>query len=337
MVEVRGPDPAFFFHVLVESIDNLRRQRWPGLSLDLDVPCPGRLEDATSCTNMFSLAVLRRRRADGRLRTECQTCTTDHDTAELLTGFAGVVEGLVPPPATLNEAAVIRHLEDLADEVKAMHDDVREVGFDVRNVRGDLAKATKGLFHVLLAVNTLVRDVPRLFTVAALPSAASGWRRHQDSFEIMLWCEHQGEYHPVPEATFLVRRPKKWLRTVQPYVRLILGTLKPFLPLVASLAREFLAEDDLKAVERHLEVIEAIETVAEISDTEDEAIEALLPSNIPQPAFGAALRAFRSLILELVPSRVFPGLDTFPAPSGEVVWVCTRHAPIYRPEPIRLR
>src|SRR5262249_7994717 len=114
LVEVRGGDPAFFFHVLVESIEYLRRLRWPGLRLDLQVPCPGQREDGNACTRTFSLDDLRRRRAGNRVVTECVTCGTVHDTARLLTGFAGVAEGLAAAPATVDETTVIRHLEDLA-------------------------------------------------------------------------------------------------------------------------------------------------------------------------------------------------------------------------------
>src|SRR5262249_19335693 len=144
MVEVRGADPAFFFHVIVESIENLRRQRWPGLSLDLQVPCPGHLDEGNPCAQTFSLADLRRRRAGNRIVTECVTCGTVYDTTELLTGFSGVAEGL----SSVDEPTILRHLEDLAASVDAMRADVQEV-------RGGLATATKGVFHVLLAVNTL--------------------------------------------------------------------------------------------------------------------------------------------------------------------------------------
>ena len=340
MVEVRGADPAFFFHVLVESVETLRRQCWPGLDLDLRVPCPGRRididRDGSPCTQLFSLADLRRRRANGRTRTECVTCNTEHDTAELLTGFAGVAEGLSPAAAPVDEAAVTTHLEDLAGSITKLAGDLHAMGQDVREIRGGLAMATKGMFHVLLAVNTLVHDVPRLFTIAQLPVSANGWRRHQDSFELMLWCEHPGEYHPVPEATFIVRRPKKWLRRVRPYASMTLAALRPFLPgLVDAVAAGILTSEQLAAVQRHLEVVESLEYAGH-EPADDDGPELVSTSGTPQPAFGAALRAFRGLILELAPSRVFPGLDSFPAPSGEIVWVCARHEPIYRRDAVHL-
>lgn len=340
MVEVRGADPAFFFHVLVESVETLRRQCWPGLDLDLRVPCPGRRHDTGPCTNLFSLADLRRRRAGGKTQTECVTCNTVHDTAWLLTGFAGVAEGLSPARgpsgAPVDEVAITTHLEDLAGSITRLAGNLHAMGQDVREIRGGLAMATKGMFHVLLAVNTLVHDVPRLFTIAQLPASANGWRRHQDSFELMLWCEHPGEYHPVPEATFIVRRPKRWLRRVRPYASMTLAALKPFLPgLADAVAAGVLSSEQLEAVQRHLEVVESLEYTAH-DPAEDEGVELVSTSDTPQPAFGAALRAFRTLILELAPSRVFPGLDAYPAPSGEVVWVCERHEPIYRRDPVQL-
>jgi hypothetical protein len=123
-----------------------------------------------------------------------------------------------------------------------------------------------------------------------------------------------------------------------PYAVMILGALRPFLPMVAAVAGEFLTTDDLDKVERHLAAVETLgSTVLESSGAgEEAALDPLGPGGAPQPVFGAALRAFRGLILELAPSRVFPGLDAFPAPSGEVVWVCARHAAIYRPEPVQL-
>jgi GTPase SAR1 family protein len=323
LIEVRAPDPGFFFDVLLESVGHLTRQRWPGLTPEYLVPCPGRRSDGTACSHSFPLMELRHRRGQSKAVAECMTCQSEHDIGLLLTGFGS--PGVVA-------ADPVRHLEGMEARIL---DAVHRVELQVRQGHDDLVSATRLIWQTLVAVNQFVRDVPRLCTISRRRAEGVGetLQFFREYYELWLWCEHAGEYHPVLRVPF--DRPQHWVRRIAPYARLMFGVVRSFLPWMGQLGESILSSEELVDVREHLTAIESFdEDVLQVIDHEigggGSGEMERLPDADGAYSPASALVAFRALLLELRPTRVFDGLEPMVASSGEVVWVCQEHRRHYR-------
>ena len=87
-LEVRAPSPDLYFNVLRDSIEDLVTTRWPGLTYQLFVPCPGRASNGRACPGRFRLDGLLRVRENGQTNIyPCADCGQIYEISALLTGF----------------------------------------------------------------------------------------------------------------------------------------------------------------------------------------------------------------------------------------------------------
>jgi internalin A len=308
-IEVRAPSPDFFFNVVRDSVEDIITRRWPGLHYELLIPCPTQYPDGKVCPGKFKLGNLLRFRERGKTRLDCPECGETHDIGQLLTGFA-------VPPAPLQP-----QLERLQEQVSS--------GFDrLERYAADTADSMR---RVLRAVATEVSDCPRLFTLTReQPAGMARLKPGYDHYQLTLWCEHSGKWHPWPDATYHLHQPKDWLVRVSPYANLVLKTLQLVVPVAAAAAGVTLTEDRLKHVKPELELMKTL--VGKLPSTlavENPELEALEPHSRLTAAEGEALRGVRSLLFQEDSMRSFGDLRRVLAPSGDFLWVCTTHYPDY--------
>jgi internalin A len=313
-LSVAAPAPEYFFHILRDGLEYLISQRWPGLRHAILIPCPGRQEDGTSCPGCFDFAVLERHRLNQIATIRCYECLREHSVSELLTGFASP------------ELPVL-------DVLHAQHRDVmtglRHLDREVSQVGAVAAEIASRVRIVLRIVGTEVTDCPRLFTIDPVaPHRRVFAKAAHEVLRLTLWCEHPDHWHPWEPATYHVTRPRRWLVSIAPYVRVVVRMLRLLAPVTGAVPGLLLDEGHRTALEPKLAFMERL--VAAIPA--DECRLAPLPgaSQLTQ-AEGAALRALRTLLLEEDRVRAFGSLRRRRTPDGAFVWICPEHYPAYDP------
>jgi internalin A len=309
---VRAPSPDSFFSILRDSLEDLIKRRWEGLSYELLVPCPGTLEEGIACPGQFKFKSLMRCREQGKESMDCPDCTQPRDVGLLLTGFA-------PPSFPLKQGLL------------TVQDRLADVMAGLERVESVTAESAIQIRSVLKAVSEEITDCPRLFTLQAITSekgrlSARLWRDH---YRLTLWCEAPGHEHSWPQGTYEFSRTKDWLRSVAPYVALISTTLRVAVPVSGAVMGTLLNEEQLKGVQKEVELMKAL--VAGLSEVREEERVTIEGRSGLTRAEGAGLRAFRILLLEEDKTRQFGGLRRIRSSSGDFLWVCTDHYTEYDP------
>jgi internalin A len=313
-IQVRASSPDLFFNVLRESVEHLIRNRWPGLTYKLSVPCSGTGPDGTACGNSFPLHGLLQYREDGGTTHRCLHCRANHDVSQLLTGFA--------VPAT-----------ELRPDLDRLHDQISEVADNVSRVGHLAADTAAAIRRVTNAIAAEVTDCPRLFTIEPVRRSGLGWvRLHQRPYRLTLWCEHPGYWHPWPKATYDLHQPKTWFAEIAPYVAIVSKTLRLAVPTGAAILGVGLSADHLDRVSGQLDLMKTVfYKVPENAEHDGGMAESTGTTAGLTPVQGKALRGFRAFLLQQDTARAFGDLRRVHAPSGEVLWVCPEHHPIYDP------
>jgi internalin A len=309
VVEVRAPSPDLYFNVLRDSIEDLIARRWPGLAYELLMPCPGS-RFGTACPGQFPLdGLLRLREKNEVSRVPCMSCGAMHHISVLLTGFAMETQPLI---------AALDHLRNQLAHVRS----------DVSRVHALSVEIADTVRRVQRVVSTEVTDCPRLFTFARASRQA---RVHQRRYRLTLWCEHPGQWHPWDKAGYDLDLPADWFAHAAPYIRLVLRTLQPAVPLAGAITTAVLPVDQQGSVQARLDVMNTL--VADLpASTGRSARTGLAPAAGELTlAEGAGLRALRSAVFEQDPHRAFGGMRRVQAPSGDLMWVCPGHYPEYDP------
>jgi internalin A len=321
VVDVRAPSPDFFFNVLRDSIEDLITRRWPGLTYQLLIPCPTINADGSACSSLISMTGLLGYREEGETNYRCMNCMTRHDLSVLLTGFAH-------PDLPLQ-----LELEQLHDEIVEVGGGVKHLEGAVDRLEGYAAETADSMRRVLRAVSNEITDCPLLFSITEqTPAGAQRLRFDQRHYQLILWCEHPGHWHPWPAASYSLGQPRRWLVRIGPYATLILKALKLAMPLAGPVADMMLTDQQLTRAQHQLDLMTAV--VAELSvpavQDRDQLVTRESASQLT-PAEGQSARALRTLLFEYDPTRAFGDLRRVQAPSGDFLWVCTDHYPEYDP------
>ena len=317
-LEVRAPSPDLYFNVLRYSIEDLITTRWPGLTYQLLVPCPGLADDRTPCPGHFRLATLERFREAGKTSITCNDCIQDFGISDLLTGFA--------VPSTPLAEQLDQVSGQLADIKSSLKDD-----FVI--IHGQVADIAETVRRVQRVISTEITDCPRLFTLRKeVPTGPRRVRFYQDHYRLTLWCEHPGYWHPWEEASYELDPPKEWFTEVAPYLLLMVRTLQLVVPLTGAIAVAGLPASQLDQAQAHLDVLTTL--MADLpSDMTSKTSDGDLKQTTGQLtlAEGEALRALRTIVFQHDQSHAFGGMHRVQAPYGDLLWVCPDHYPEYDP------
>ena len=313
-VEVRAPSPDFFFNVLRDSIEDLITRRWPGLTYQLLIPCSALNVDGSSCPSLIPMSGLLAYREEGDTHYRCMQCRTKHDIAALLTGFTYPDQPLQP-------------------ELDQMQEHLAEIANGVQRVEVYAADTAASMRRIMRAVGNEITDCPLLFTI--IRKTRSGMQRlrlDQQPYQLSLWCEHPGHWHPWAAASYSLDRPREWLVRIGPYATLVLKALKLAMPLAGPVADMILTERQLKDAQNQLDLMASV-----IGELPGPAIRdqgqfmAHESTSLLTPAEGEAARSLRMLLFELDHPRAFGDLRRVQSPSGDFLWVCSDHYPEYDP------
>ena len=314
-MEVRAPSPDLYFNVLRDSLEDLITHRWPGLSYQLLIPCPGNSPDMSPCPGLFPLNGLLKVRESGITSTVvCMECAQLQEISALLTGFTF-------PDQPLTEG------------IEKIHERLSHIEDGMIRAEGQAAETAETVRRIMRVVSTEVTDCPRLFTLTPeKPKGVNRAKIHQHHFRLTLWCEHPGYWHPWPKANYTLDPTKEWFAKIRPYAALMVKTLQLVVPLTGAIAVSSLPTEQIERAEAHLDVMKTL--VEDIpGESEPGLSSAALTGAAGQltSAEGQALRAIRAIIFENDHTKAFGGLRRVQAPSGEFLWVCEDHYREYDP------
>ncbi|WP_212841413.1 COR domain-containing protein [Catellatospora sp. IY07-71] len=313
LIEVRAPSPDMFFNVLRDSVEDLIRRRWPGLTYRLHVPCPTKFAGGNRCDGQFPLEGLLGYRQRGGHSYPCLNCQTDHDVTLLLTGFATPKLGLHS------------RLDQLAIDLTDVRSGVERLELQAVEASRQAADASDLLRRLLKATSIEVADCPRLFTLAPLSTPALRRLAGRHTLRMTLWCEQAGAHHALSDAVYEFEKPTRWLAKVGPYISLTFRVLKAGAPIAGAVLGVMFDEDRLKSIQHEIDLMKTLieRLPASIADQQqpltDDGQEVLTRAE------GEAARAIRALLQGLDPVQRFGGLRRVQAPSGDYLWVCSMH------------
>jgi Leucine-rich repeat (LRR) protein len=310
---VRAAWPTYFMDVLHHTVEQLIRDRWPGLYRNFAVPCSYLEENARTCRGRFPLEILLKLKRQDREEVTCLQCGQLYSVDGLLTGF-----GL----SDLREK--MSHLETVVTRVEAI-------------TTKSASQAAAWYRLLLTALTSQTRECPRLFTLLTedlnpLNPANLG----QTGYRLTLWCEMPGNQHPTcpigsgGEGEYVFRRPKEWLVKLAPYARLVARTLKIIVPIAVAGVEAAVDESLLKNIDQKLKFMETV-TETLLKGESEPGLLRHEPEKILKEEEGAGLRELHSLLDDLDRTKRWGQLNAVVSPAHGYLWLCPHHHRVYDP------
>ncbi len=181
-----------------------------------------------------------------------------------------------------------------------------------------------------------------------VPLSGASWdprNLFNERYRLTLWCEHPGHAHPCgEEGRYEVSQAKKLFTTIGPYVSLVGKTLRLGAPIAAGVAG-VAAAGPVGAAAGAAAVGWSLKDIKAELDMMDKVTGALLkerkasPVRLSQDRLGirtsledaGGLRSLHDLLNELDPKKKWGGLRRVTTQTGDLLWVCPEHYPIYDP------
>ena len=303
---VRGPSPAAFFAVLNEGL-NVTLDRYPGLSIKRMVPC----SCEQGCTELYEYEDLQRRmeRTPPRTEIECRKSGDDVYVPLLLLG--------IPPSER--------------DEIRSTLDWLKRGTIEVGGRIAELASDQQRMFLRLQQQiqGGLDTKCPSVFAVTPVRQS----RVKGAAYEISLYCEEPGAWHPLPDRTgvYQISQSPAWLRTMAPYLRVLVGVLKHAAPLagpVLGVTVDHLSEHLKNDVEAMAALVDQIPEF-DLPENPGLAEKQYLGAATGRASNEADFRALEALLVEIDPQRTWGGLSRVSTPEGLTLYLCRDHAAPY--------
>jgi len=297
---VRGPVPQLFFSVLQDGFESTL-SRYQGLEINRLVPCICDQGDGTQpgqpCLHQYQYDPLLRRIEQHVQDVECELSFRKVNVADLLFGIA---------PTSTDQLisrldSIDTHLSDFRAETAWAH---REFLKQLRRAQARAEALCPSIFTLTPAVGIRRPGFHRL--------------------ALQLYCEQPGEFHALPDATYIINQPTQWMVKIAPYLSALLSVLKHAAPLagpVLGITSERLA----KQLDNETRLMSQL--ISELPGNignESVPIAESLSVNLE-----ADYRSLYAVLHKLDPSSHWAGLSRIYTPEGDVLWLCRDHAEQY--------
>jgi internalin A len=304
---VRGPSPAGFFMVLDDGL-NLTLERFPGLDIKRQVPCP--CQD--SCPEFFDYNNLHSRliRTPPRHEIEC------HGSGEFVS-VPQLLFGLAPSERETTRENIEQFTKTLA------------LFSDRLDTQSDYMQRMFLRLQRLAQVQQEAR-CPSVFAV--VPSDRR--RIIGSAYEIHLYCEEPGAWHRLPgsKGVYPITQPAEWFRKLGPYLQHLITVLKHAAPLagpVLGTAVDKLDEQLKNDYDLMKELVNQLPKETRHNQMFPDAIPAS-PEPDAHAATDADFRALRAMLTKLDPDEAWGGLSRTMTPEGLTLYLCDHHLAQYR-------
>ena len=317
---VRGPSPASFFAVLDDGL-NLTLDRYPGLSIRRMVPCPCGNDRGEPCSELFDYEDLQRRlaRTPPRHEIECRKSGEEIHVPLLLLGLA-------PSERDAWRSSFERINATIAASQAALSERIEDL-------RGDLQRQFLKVQHQIQA--GFETSCPCVLAVAVSKKS----RITGTAYELSLYCEEPGAWHPLPEetGTYELSESAAWLRRFAPYLRELVAILKHAAPLAGPILGMSVEKLDAR-IKADADAMKALVDQLRIPDVRlpsaltagHEGAPATPASIVAQHADSEAdFRVLRKALERLDPDQRWGGLSKVATPEGLTLYLCAEHAAPY--------
>ncbi len=312
-VVVRDKYPADLSSRIVNTLEEVRRVRWPRLIIDVRVPCMGKLDDKP-CRGTFRRAWLEQRRGEN---IPCEDCNGNMNAEKMLEGF------------NVREEETMRLLRSLNLEQRAL-----------KAGQYDLMASAYHFFHQTVnPTRSELLRAPSLFSI--LPEEGKSWQVISNATEqrmrVTCWCEHPDGPHPgapigsdVP-PDFVLSSPRDWLVNVAPYITWAAVLLKAFIPMAGTAVQQILGSDASIDIKDQIALMnDAAKALPTGKLTMNESADSDFGRQL-KPEI-VALRHIHDALLAQVPeAKRWGDLRPVTTKSGEILWLCAEHAAIQQP------
>ena len=334
---VRGPSPYSFFNLLRDGLE-WTLQRFKGLNVKRTVPCRGRRK-GKPCPHEFDYRqlVACAERTPPKLTLDCPECLCAASVSELLFGIHFSTDDAVfEELRTLSQELREHDTRDTTDHEQQRAEHEQQLTA-VAELRAYVQREFTKMFD--REQRLLESHCPRVFSLRLiglkdwpLPDKLIGRR-----WELQLYCEYPGCWHPMDGGRYEIKEPAKWLGTLAPHVARLVKVFRFVAPLVGPWLAvklpdyEALLKNDIRLMEALAERLPKLE--AEVDGISPDQLygEGLTPEDWPKlggraPGETASLRALRALLEKLDAAQHWGGLAKVLTPEGQYLWLCEHHA-----------
>ncbi len=316
---VRAGFPSHFLTLLIDGLEYLIKDRWPGLDYQFAVPCPHAGDDGKPCRGRLKLEFLRKVRTRGRTSTDCPECAEAVDIEQLLFG-------LNTPDLELQRK--LDRLQWSASESTQKLD----------RLQWSVSESAQQIRRILKAIESEARECPRLFTL--LPESLKPWNPSNLGMTghcLTLWCEMPDDEHPLcrigskGEGEYHFKRAGDWLHRAAPSLNCIAGALKLATKFAGPTLKAMFPGEEMKPVISYVEMM-ATTTGALLEGKFEVKPGPSEPYQLRGRPEGADLREFQSLLMDVAKdNKKWGGLRRVINESGDYLWLCPKHHAIYEP------
>ncbi|MCP4351838.1 MAG: GTPase [Desulfobacterales bacterium] len=294
---VRGIVPNYFFALLRDTLE-LTFARFEGLEIIRKIPCPG--HNREKCSHEFDLNDLERRleKKPPKLEIECPKSMEDVSVPELLFGLSDTTH------------------KDLVNKIK------ETVARELQGQNQELIKLLQLEFLNLYKSQQKIMDMtcPNVFTLKPRDQKWLTRNISAHEFELQLYCQKPGAWHPIEDGKYTVIVPKKWMISLGHYCNKIAKYLRWFTPAFQIPEIGELGFDShMFSESRWGSKLDLMNGDSEIPEDESE----------PHRASVAELRLIRKILEDADPSGSWGGLERVVTPEGYILWLCPEHKAEY--------
>jgi len=303
--------PHNFFALLKDGIEVTLR-RFPGLNIDLTIPCPG--HDGGACPYEFNYADLLRavQITPPVLELQCHKSYKPVLISALLFGLHWRMHDVVLERIELLETKRIEKEDIILDEIRSLKELAQR---EFTNIYRREQKKIES-------------HCPNVFVLRPRKGSIWGERLSGQMVELHLYCQAPGCWHPTEKGgVYKIKNPAKWVRKVAPYLQKLVGVLKYAAPLAGPWVGMALPEYE-KMFKNDIRLM--TELIKKLPDKIlcDDADKFTKKYGFVQVK-GAELRAIRLLLDKKDPQKDWGGLKKVLTPEGHYLWLCEHHAREY--------
>ncbi|GIH04217.1 hypothetical protein Rhe02_22840 [Rhizocola hellebori] len=284
---VRGPLPAAFFSILDDGL-KVTFSRYPGLRLTAAVPC----HCAEDCTTQYAYDKLLLRAERGILNVECDSSLEQVSIAALLYGFT--------PASTDDPAQMQARFDQLAHQMQGQTELLQR--------------------EFIKMVNAEHARCPCVFTLTLVKDTVAGLAKPgQTTYQLQLYCEEPGAWHPLPEGagSYRIADLSKWRHALNRNYNRAAKTLS--LPTLIAGAATGIPAPALPLVETNRPALQDLGDLLEDSWSTPSA----------RAETDAQYRVLEQLLAALDPKRQWGGLSKITTPEDLTLYVCPEHVARY--------
>ena len=319
-LKVRGPFPYNFFVLLKDGLE-LTLSRFPGLQIKRTIPCPGHGEEPCDHEFLYQHLSSAVERAETAPHIQCPVTFSNVSIATLLFG----IHMRTTQDALLDK---MKQIEKMLIQNSKRIDEYQEIS---KSEGAELREFVQRNFSSIFSSQQSNVDThcPNTFVIRPRGTRRFHKRIEGRSFELQLYCQAPGEWHPTDSSgCYEIRDLAKWLRVIAPFLKPLVAGIKVATPIIGPWLAWYDNELDtiLKEDIRLMHVL--VQRLPEIIPLEKNSALENTP-NISQ-IHGPELRAFRRMLDQVDIHQVWGNLQKVVTPEGHHLWLCGHHALKYR-------